>query len=93
VFFGLGMLGMSWLAFSWLMMNLFGVWNAEPIGPRPLLAYSIASLLLGGQALSLGFISELIVSNTLNAESTYSISETTGSPSMKQNDAGASKPE
>jgi hypothetical protein len=60
----------------------------EPIGTRPLLAYSIASLLLGGQALSLGFISELIVSNTLRAESTYSISEETASLPKSKNDAG-----
>jgi hypothetical protein len=52
------------------------------------LAYSIASLLLGGQALSLGFISELIVSNTLRAESTYSISEETASLPKSKNDAG-----
>lgn len=84
LFIGLGMLGMTWLAFSWVMMNLFDAWTVEPIGTRPLLAYSIASLLLGGQALSLGFISELIVSNTLHAESTYSIAEETVPPQSEK---------
>lgn len=76
-FFGLGTLGLSWLALIWLLMNVFGVLPPEPIGTRPLLAYSIASTLLGAQAISLGFISELIVANTLRGEATYSISQTT----------------
>lgn len=77
-FFGLGLLGMSWLSFDWVMMNVFGAWDPQPIGGRPLLAYSIASLLLGGQALSLGFISELLVANTVNPEGTYSVAERIG---------------
>jgi hypothetical protein len=79
-FFGLGALGITWLAIDWLMMNVFGAWDAVPIGGRPLLAYSIAALLLGGQALSLGFVSELIVSNTLDPDETYSVAERRGEP-------------
>lgn len=77
-FFALGGLGLSWLMFVWVLMNVFGFMTPEPIGTRPLLAYSIASTLLGAQALSLGFISELIVANTLKGEETYSISQRTG---------------
>ncbi|MBD3676138.1 MAG: glycosyltransferase family 2 protein [Planctomycetaceae bacterium] len=76
-FFGLGTLGLTWLVLVWLLMNVVGVLTPEPIGTRPLLAYSIASTLLGAQAISLGFISELIVANTLRGEATYSISQTT----------------
>lgn len=76
-FFGLGTLGLAWLVLVWLLMNVVGVLTPEPIGTRPLLAYSIASTLLGAQAISLGFISELIVANTLRGEATYSISQTT----------------
>jgi glycosyltransferase involved in cell wall biosynthesis len=76
-FFGLGSLGLSWLMLVWILMNVFGVMEVAPIGHRPLLAYSIASTLLGAQAISLGFISELIVANTLRGEATYSISEST----------------
>ncbi len=89
LFFGLGMLGMGWLAFDWLMMNAFHVWEPEPIGSRPLLAYSIASVLLGGQALSLGFISELIVSNTLDPRRTYSVAERRGTPDDGADDPAA----
>jgi hypothetical protein len=49
-----------------------------PIGNRPLLAYSIASLLLGGQMLSLGFLAELVVSNTSKPGDAYSVAERTG---------------
>ncbi|MDC0274207.1 MAG: glycosyltransferase family 2 protein [Planctomycetaceae bacterium] len=76
-FFGLGSLGLSWLMLAWILMNVVGVMEVAPIGDRPLLAYSIASTLLGAQAISLGFISELIVANTLRGEATYSISEST----------------
>lgn len=76
-FFGIGTLGLSWLIVVWLLMNVLGVMTPQPIGSRPLLAYSIASTLLGAQAISLGFISELIVANTLRGETTYSISQTT----------------
>ena len=38
---------------------------------------SIASMLLGAQAISLGFISELIVANTVRGEETYSVAQTT----------------
>lgn len=78
VFFGLGALGMTWLAAEWLLMNVVGLMDATPIGGRPLLAYSIAALLLGGQALSLGFVSELIVFNTLDPQETYSVVERKG---------------
>ena len=61
-FFGLGSLGLLYLGVAWLLMNVFGVLPATPIGGRPLLAYSVAAVLLGGQALSLGLLAELIVS-------------------------------
>ena len=48
-----------------------------PIGHRPLLAYSIAASLLGGQALSLGLLAELLVANTTRTADSYSVSETT----------------
>ena len=46
-----------------------------PIGNRPLLAYSIASLLLGGQLLTLGFLAELIVAYTSKTQDTYSVKD------------------
>lgn len=84
MFLGLGFLGLGYLALLWLVMNvppLLGgtpLIPVSPIGPRPLLAYSIAATLLGGQSLSLGLLAELIVSNTVREQSTFSISERAG---------------
>jgi glycosyltransferase involved in cell wall biosynthesis len=77
VFFGLGACGLAALAAIWLLTNLPPHFDFAPIGPRPLLAYSAASLLLGGQLLSLGFLAELIVAYTGREEQTYSIAERT----------------
>ena len=62
-------------------MNVLGILTPTPIGDRPLLAYSIASMLLGAQALSLGLISELIVANTLRQPAFFALlqEETGGS--------------
>ena len=45
-----------------------------------MLVYSAASLLLGGQALSLGLLAELLVSRTANADDTFSVAEQVGGP-------------
>lgn len=80
-FLGVGFLGLGYLAVLWLLMNLPPLWGGapflavSPIGPRPLLAYSVAATLLGGQSLSLGLLAELIVSNTVREQTTFSISE------------------
>ena len=86
-FLGLGFLGLGYLAVLWLMMNLPPLWNGtpliavSPIGPRPLLAYSVAATLLGGQSLSLGLLAELIVSNTVREQDTFSVAERVGGES------------
>jgi glycosyltransferase involved in cell wall biosynthesis len=73
--FGLGFAGLGYLALTWLLMNVIPVWSPEPIGNRPLLAYSIALTILGAQAISLGLLAELIVHYTSRSTDTYSISE------------------
>ena len=75
-FFTLGVLGLIYLSLLWLAMRL-GIFTAYPIGNRPLLAYSVAATLLGGQALSLGLLAELIVAYTTRSTDSYSIRETT----------------
>lgn len=83
-FLGFGFLGLGYLAVLWLLMNAPPLWGSapliavSPIGHRPLLAYSVAATLLGGQSLSLGLLAELIVSNTVREQSTFSIAERTG---------------
>ncbi len=82
-FLGFGSLGLSYLAIFWMLMNippLLGIASiipATPIGSRPLLAYSVAATLLGGQTLSLGLLAELIVSNTVREQETFSVAERT----------------
>jgi glycosyltransferase involved in cell wall biosynthesis len=73
--FGVGFAGLGYLAIAWLLMNVFAVWPPTPIGGRPLLAYSIASTLLGAQAMTIGLLAELIVHNTGRDSDTYSVAE------------------
>ncbi len=74
--FAAGCLGLCYLSALWLLTQL-GIRDFGPIGTRPLLAYSVAAALLGGQALSLGLLAELIVAYTARPTDTYSIRETT----------------
>jgi len=76
-FFGIGVLGLGYLAAIWVLMNVFGVWEPKPIGDRPLLAYSLVATLLGFQAVSLGLLAELIVHYTSDDHDAFSIAETT----------------
>src|SRR5579872_7247184 len=82
-FFGIGALGLLALAVIWLLTNVPLVltflphFKFDPIGPRPLLTYSVAFLLLGGQLLSLGFLAELLVAYTGRDADTYSVAERT----------------
>jgi glycosyltransferase involved in cell wall biosynthesis len=74
VLFGLGSLGMIYLAVIWLDPK------NQPIGDRPLLLYSIANLIVGVQLISLGILAELVTSYNFRAEDTYSIAETIPAP-------------
>ncbi len=74
-FFAAGTFGLLYLSALWLLMNAFGVMDHRPIGSRPLLAYSIAAVLLGGQAMSLGLLAELIVAYTTSSRDSYSVAE------------------
>lgn len=86
--FGLGFLGLGILTVIWLLTNVGGM-DFAPIGTRPLLAYSIASLLLGAQAISLGLLAELVVSNTGRDSDTYSIAQRTAISTRPQNPVGS----
>ena len=82
-FFLLGVLGLGFLTFIWVLTNVFG-FGFDPIGPRPLLAYSVASTLLGAQAISLGLLAELLVAYTGRETDTYSIAERTIDPAKRE---------
>lgn len=74
----IGSIGLTYLAAVWLLIRC-GALPDGSIGSRPLLAYSVASVLLGGQILSLGLLAELIVAYTGRSEETYSVRERTDS--------------
>lgn len=76
-FTAMGCVGLSYLGVIWVLTNLFAM-GLGRIGDRPLLAYSVASLLVGGQLISLGFLAELIVSKTARPEDGFSIAERIG---------------
>ncbi|MES2792579.1 MAG: glycosyltransferase family 2 protein [Planctomycetota bacterium] len=86
--FGAGTLGLIYLACVWMfghalhpLLAQIGlaskVWESHAIGGRPLLAYSVAAMLLGAQLLSLGFLAELIVANTNREADSFSIADRT----------------
>ena len=77
LFLALGFLGLGYLALIWALTNVAGM-SFGPIGGRPLLAYSVAFTLLGGQAISLGLLAELLVAYTGRESDTYSVAERTG---------------
>lgn len=79
-FLGLGAVGFTYLSGLWVCMNLFHVIDPAPIGTRPMLAYSVASSILGAQALSLGLLAELLIANTGRDRENYSVSERTDLP-------------
>jgi glycosyltransferase involved in cell wall biosynthesis len=75
VAFALGFLGLTYLAWLW-------VTGHRPIGTRPVLIYSAASLLLGAQMMSAGILAELIVAKMsaerVDADRSYSIAARVG---------------
>lgn len=72
-----GAVGLAYLAGVWLS-------GEGPIGTRPLLIYSVAGLVVGGQMMTLGILAELITSPGSRlgqgAPLPYSISERIGEP-------------
>ena len=75
VAFAIGFLGLAYLAWLW-------VTGHRPIGTRPVLIYSAASLLLGAQMMSAGILAELIVAKMgterADPNRSYSIAERVG---------------
>jgi glycosyltransferase involved in cell wall biosynthesis len=75
-----GGLGMLYLAATWL----YRLWDPAafpPLGERPLLAYSVAALLLGAQLMSNGLLAELMAAHRGRDEDSYSVAErTAGGP-------------
>jgi glycosyltransferase involved in cell wall biosynthesis len=75
VFFLLGGLGMGYLAVTWALQTMLP--DYTKLMERPLLIYSAASLLIGAQMMSIGFLAELITAYMGRDENSYSIAEKT----------------
>jgi dolichol-phosphate mannosyltransferase len=73
--FVLGLLGMGWLAVTWVIRLFHPDWF-QPLHDRPLLIYSVAALLLGTQMLTIGFLAELVAHQSRH-ENDYSVAEET----------------
>ncbi len=78
-----GLAGLVYLSSLWILMRI-GAVPLHSIGNRPLLAYSIASVLLGGQILSLGLLAELIVACMAKPNEAFSVRERTHDRSTAQ---------
>jgi glycosyltransferase involved in cell wall biosynthesis len=75
VFFSLGLLGMGWLAMTWVI-RIYQPESFLPLHERPLLTYSVAALLVGFQLLSTGLLAELLTHQKRH-EDEYSVAERT----------------
>lgn len=76
-FFLLGAVGISYLTLYWVRSQWWPDPDHIPLHRRPALLYSVASLLLGGQLISIGFLAELIIAYTGRDSETYSVAEET----------------
>lgn len=78
IFSALGMLGMGYLAVTWLINHFIDATLFDtPLHQRPLLTYSLASFLFGVQLVVMGVLAELIVVHQTRDEDTFSIAEQT----------------
>jgi dolichol-phosphate mannosyltransferase len=73
IFFFLGLLGMAYLAVTWVIRQYHEDWF-PPLHQRPLLIYAVAALLVGFQLLTTGFLAELMTHHVRH-EDEYSIAE------------------
>jgi glycosyltransferase involved in cell wall biosynthesis len=81
VFAVLGMLGMGYLSLDWLLFT--NQPGHIPLHQRPLLTYSVTSLLLGVQLFSMGLLAELVTSQKRKPEDAYGIAERTGTSAQE----------
>ncbi len=76
VSFLLGSAGLLYLALTWLW-RIYEPDRFPPLHQRPLVAYSLAALLLGAQMMSIGFVAEMITAHLGRKEDSYSVVEQT----------------
>jgi dolichol-phosphate mannosyltransferase len=74
--FVLGSLGMGYLAVGWVL-NAFDLVHFPPVHERPLLVYSVGTLIVGVQLMATGLLAELITAYQGKEEDSFSIAERT----------------
>jgi dolichol-phosphate mannosyltransferase len=86
--FLIGALMLIYLTGYWIISRLdLGV-EVIHLSTRPLLLYSIALLLMGGQFMSIGFLAELFIAYHRPHTKTYSICERAGTEEERMKDEG-----
>jgi glycosyltransferase involved in cell wall biosynthesis len=86
LFFSLGLMGLFYLAGQWIVTRWVPGLEPRNIHERALMYYSIASLLVGGQFMSIGFLAELFIAYHYPRMKPFSIRERIGGPATEQMD-------
>jgi hypothetical protein len=73
--FLIGMLGMFYLAVTWVIRYFDPTAPFDPLHTRPLMVYSLGGVLLGAQLFSMGILAELLTAYQSRNEDGYSIAE------------------
>ena len=81
--FGFGTVGMLVLTAAWFLSRIVAGWPDIHLHERAIFFYSLCSLLLGAQFLSVGFLAELIAARENAQGATYSIAESTQNDGTK----------
>ncbi len=76
--FGMGMLGLFYLAITWIIRAVYPEAPFEPLHNRPLMIYSLGGVLLGAQLFSMGILAELMTAYQSRNQDGYSIAEEAG---------------
>ena len=90
--FLLGLFGMTFMASWWVLSRIDLGMVPIDLHKRPVVLYSVALLLFGGQLMSIGFVAELVIAYHDPDIKAYSVSERTNQPDQLQspNQPGAS---
>jgi glycosyltransferase involved in cell wall biosynthesis len=88
VSFAVGAILMIYLAGYWIVSRMGVGIEVIHLSDRPILLYSIALLLIGGQLMSIGFLAELFIAYHGPRGKTYSISERVGGEEKRMRDEG-----
>ncbi|MCA9248128.1 MAG: glycosyltransferase, partial [Planctomycetales bacterium] len=76
--FFLGLFGMTYLAAYWIISRLSDSIEAISLHQTAAIYYCLGLLLMGGQFMSIGFLSELIISQQPSTADSFAVSDTVG---------------